>query len=50
MIVYAPVLVVDNQNRGIRPKLRIVTDRVVDRRDKLLAGSHIVIRVLITGK
>ena len=47
MIVNAAVLIVNNQQRGALPQVRVLPDGIVDRRNKIFTGLHIVIRMLI---
>ena len=47
MVVDPSMLVIDNQQRGALPQLRVLFDRVVNRRDKQLAGLYVVIRMLV---
>ena len=49
MVVDASMFVIDQEQRGVRPEIRIGTDRVVYLGDELLTGADIMIRMLIAG-
>lgn len=49
VVVDAAVLVVDDEQRRVRPERGVGADGVVDSRDELLAGAHIVVGMLIVG-
>ena len=47
VIVDAAVLVVDDEDRGVRPEVRVLADCVVDRGDELFSGADVVVGMLI---
>ena len=49
MIVDSAVLVVDDEECGVGPEVRVGADGVVDLGDELLAGADVVVGMLVAG-
>src|SRR6185295_6286361 len=50
MVINAAMLAISNQQQGVLPEIRIVTNRIVYRSDEGLAGQNVMIGVLIRSE